>query len=348
MKSFLVKKKNTLKEALKSINNNGNKCVVVVDERNKLLGTLSDGDIRKAIIKKVNINSSIEKYFNRKSYFVNKKNNKNRNYIENLFLKKHIDLIPEIDDQRIVKRIITWSTFFGKEKKFKIKKTPVIIMAGGQGKRLKPFTNILPKPLIPIKQKPVIEYILDKFTSNGYNNFYITINYKSQIIRSYFNDIQKYKKIKFYDEKKPRGTVGCLSDMKLPKCKNFFITNCDIILDIDYADLMKFHIKNKNHLTLVASAKEFVIPYGVCQLNDNGLLEKIKEKPAYDFLVNAGLYLLNYDIKKMIPKNKFFDLTDLLHLLIKKKFKIGVYPVNDTQWIDIGQWGEFKKALENL
>ena len=117
MKSFLVKKKNTLKEALKSINNNGNKCVVVVDERNKLLGTLSDGDIRKAIIKKVNINSSIEKYFNRKSYFVNKKNNKNRNYIENLFLKKHIDLIPEIDDQRIVKRIITWSTFFGKEKK---------------------------------------------------------------------------------------------------------------------------------------------------------------------------------------------------------------------------------------
>ena len=148
MKSFLVKKKNTLKEALKSINNNGNKCVVVVDEGNKLLGTLSDGDIRKAIIKKANINSSIEKYFNKKSYYIDKKNNKNRNYIENLFLKKHIDLIPEIDDQRIVKRIITWSTFFGKEKKFKTKKTPVIIMAGGQGKRLKPFTNILPLPFL--------------------------------------------------------------------------------------------------------------------------------------------------------------------------------------------------------
>ncbi|MAK12087.1 MAG: nucleotidyltransferase [Candidatus Pelagibacter sp.] len=348
MRSFLVKKKNTLKEALKSINSNGNKCVVVVDEKNKLLGTLSDGDIRKAIIKKVNINSSIEKYFNKKSYFINKKNTKNRHHIQNLFLKKHIDLIPEVDDQGVVKKIITWSNFFGKEKKFKIKKTPVIIMAGGQGKRLKPFTNILPKPLIPIKHKPVIEYILDKFTSNGYDNFYITINYKSQIIRSYFNDIKKYKRIKFYDEKIPRGTVGCLSDMNLPNCKNFFITNCDIILDIDYADLMKFHTKNKNHLTLVASAKEFKIPYGVCQLNDNGSLEKIKEKPSYDFLVNAGLYLLNYDIKKMIPKNKFFDLTDLLNILIKKKYKIGVYPVNDTQWIDIGQWSEFKKALENL
>ena len=348
MKNFIVKKTNSLRDAIKLINRNGNKCVVVVDQKKKLLGTLSDGDIRKVIIKKVNLNSSIEKYYNDDPYFVTTKDLKNRKYIENFFIKKHIDLIPEVDENKIVKKIITWSNFFGKERKYKKKNTPVIIMAGGQGKRLKPFTNIVPKPLIPIKQKPVIEYILDKFVQNGYDNFFITINYKAQIIQSYFDDINKYKKIKFYKEKTPKGTIGCLSDMKIKKCKNFFVTNCDIILDFDYNDLMKFHIKNKNDISLVASAKEFTIPYGVCQTNEFGYLEKINEKPSYDFLVNSGLYLFNYNIKKLIPKNKLFDLNDLLSLVLKKGYKVGVYPVNESKWIDIGQWSEFKKALENL
>ena len=191
MRLFLIKKKNTLKDALRIITKNGNKCAVVVDDRNKLLGTLSDGDIRKVILKGVDINSTIENYYNKDPYFILSNKNENNRFIEKIFLKKKIDIIPEVNENKILQKIITWKNFFGTFKNSQKSNIPVIIMAGGIGKRLKPFTNVLPKPLIPINNKTVIEHIIDKFSLRGYQNFYITLNYKSQIIFSYLKYIKK-------------------------------------------------------------------------------------------------------------------------------------------------------------
>lgn len=347
MKNFLINHNKSLRDALRSINKNGNKCVIVCDKNKKFLGTLSDGDIRKAILSKAKLTEKIKNYYNSKAKFLIK-NKFNKKDLEILFFKKKFDIIPILDELRNIVEVSTWTSVFNKKKIVKKNNTPVIIMAGGKGERLQPFTNILPKPLIPIKGKPVIEYIMDKFEENGFSNFYLTINHKAQIIKSYFKDHDKYNTLNFYNEKKPLGTAGSINKISLKKNKHFFVSNCDIILDIDYLDLLKFHINNKYDITVVGSAKEFQIPYGVCHLSNNGNLKSIEEKPKYDFLVNAGLYLLNSEIKNLVPKDIYFDFTNLINLAQRKNKKIGVYPVHENQWIDIGQWSEFRKAIEVL
>ena len=217
-----------------------------------------------------------------------------------------------------------------KVKKNKIKKIdcPVIIMAGGRGTRLKPFTEILPKPLMPLKNKTVIEHIILNFVKQGFKKFIITINYKSEILKAYFKELKPKYKLKFITENKPLGTIGSLSKVSKKEGKNLFITNCDTISDVNLGEMFKYHIKNDYDVTLLASSKVHRIPYGVCRVAENGDLKKIDEKPKFDFLVNAGLYLVNNEVIDFIPKNKIFHFTDLIKILQKKKYKIGgrVYP----------------------
>ena len=221
-------------------------------------------------------------------------------------------------------------------------------MAGGLGTRLEPFTKVLPKPLIPIDGKPIINHIMESFKNSGSNTFYITLNYKSKILKSYFEELKHKYKIFFLEEKKPLGTAGALFLLKNRIAINFFVTNSDIILNTDYIDLYNFHIESKNDITLVVAAKEYEIPYGSCEISSNGNLLKINEKPKYNFLINSGLYLLNNKILKLLKKNNKIDMNELIELAIEKKFKIKIYPVSDKQWIDVGQWVEYKKIVEKF
>ena len=221
-------------------------------------------------------------------------------------------------------------------------------MAGGKGTRLKPFTQILPKPLIPLRDRPVIEHIIESFTKYGVSNFLITINYKSRIIKSFFEEAKMKYSIKFLEETKPLGTVGGLRKHADRFNEPFFVTNCDTILNVDYEDLYKFHKKNNNDITLVASTKDFEIPYGVCELNKKGTLLKIKEKPKFNFLSNTGLYVLNPKTLNSVPKNKLYQMTQLIEVLRKNKKKIGVYPIEDKLWFDIGQWSEYSDTINRF
>ena len=219
-------------------------------------------------------------------------------------------------------------------------------MAGGSGTRLEPFTKVLPKPLIPIDGKPVIDHIIDRFRTYGVSEFYMTIHHMSKILRAYFEEKNPDYSIGFAEEDEPRGTAGSLKLLADKLNRPFFVSNCDIIIETDYADLYRFHIKNNYDITLVASAKQFDIPYGICALNGNGSLERIQEKPRYNFLVNTGLYVLNPSVIDFIPDNGLFHITHLMEKVRANNGTIGVYPVSEKAWIDVGQWAEYRKALK--
>ncbi|MDC0059781.1 sugar phosphate nucleotidyltransferase, partial [Pelagibacteraceae bacterium] len=244
----------------------------------------------------------------------------------------------------IVVNYLSWENAFGTKKKNKnLQNISIVIMAGGKGDRLAPFTKILPKPLIPINDKPVIEHIIEKFTSFGATKFCITVNYKSLILKSFFKELKPNYSVKFFEEKKPLGTIGGLHSHKKNFKDAFFVTNCDVIIDSDYGDIYNFHKSNKNDITLVASTKDFEIPYGICELNKKGKLSNINEKPRQNFLANTGLYVLNPKVLNLIPKNKFFHMTQLIKIAKKRKLLVGVYPVEDSKWVDIGQWSMYRK-----
>jgi len=339
----------SIKKALQLIKKNGAKALVVIDKNDKLIGSVSDGDIRKAILNNVNLNKNIKNIFNKNpKYLVEGKYSKQ--HLNNLMYKNNYTIIPIIDNFKKVIKIITLTSL--SKKQIKITKrnnilhnVPCIIMAGGKGTRLQPFTDVLPKPLIPIKKKTVIERIITGFTNYGINKFFISINYKSEILKAYFKELKPKYKLKFITENKPLGTIGSLSKVGKKEGKNIFITNCDTISDVNLGEMYKYHIKNDYDVTLLASSKVHRIPYGVCRVAENGDLKKIDEKPKFDFLVNAGLYLVNNEVIDFIPKNKIFHFTDLIKILQKKKYKIGLFTVHENKWLDVGQWDEFKKTV---
>jgi len=260
-----------------------------------------------------------------------------------------LECLPVVDKDKRVVAAVWWVDFF-KKRAQKIKKlnVPVVIMAGGEGSRLNPFTKILPKPLMPIGEKPIIEIIMDRFMDYGCNDFYLSINYKSNIIKAYFNDFEHAYKISYIEEKQPLGTAGSLNFLKRQMKKTFFLSNCDILIEADYADILKYHLEKKNKITLVSSMKHFVIPYGVCEIENEGILRSIQEKPEYDYFVNTGMYVLDKSVLKDIPKNKLYHMTDLINDYLYKGLKVGVYPVSEKSWFDMGQFEALQEMLKKF
>ena len=349
MKDITVKPDITIRQAMKKLSHFGRKCIVIVDEKHTLLGTLSDGDLRKAILDGSDMADSIHNIYQSKpTVLVNGKYKHDE--AKKLFIKYMFDLIPVVDEQNKLINVLYWETVLNngiKKQKEKLN-VPVVIMAGGKGTRMEPFTKVLPKPLVPIHDKPIIEHIIDRFREIGCSDFYSTVNYKGKILKAYFEELQPKYNVSFVDESDPLGTAGSLQYLKEKFDKPFFVTNCDIIIKINYESLYKFHQKNNYEITLVASAKEYIIPYGTCELNGDGHLSHINEKPKYDFLINTGLYVLNPDILQLIPKNKFYHITHLIEDIKKSGKKVGVFPVDDDAWIDIGQWEEYKNAIDKF
>lgn len=351
MTSILIKKNITLTEALNSINSAGKKCLVVIDNKNKLIGTLSDGDLRKAILRDISLNEKVTNLINTKPiYFEETKYDKKT--IKDTLLKFLIDTIPIVDKNKIVKKIIHWEDFFDKNKKTSLlknnNKIPVIIMAGGKGTRLEPFTHVLPKPLIPVNGETIIERIMENFMKQGMYQFKFLINYKSLILKAYLKELKTKFKIDFIEEKNQLGTAGGIFLLKNKIKDNFVLSNCDIIVNCDYNDLIEYHMLNKNILTIVIATKQYAVPYGNCVLKKDGTLKKIDEKPKFDFLINTGLYIINKKVLNFIKKNRSLNMDQLILTLLKRKIKVGVFPIHESQWTDIGEWSEYKKALEKL
>ena len=349
MKDVLAKPDITIRQAMKKLSQSGEKCLIIIDKQNKLIGTLSDGDLRKTILNGSQMGDTINNIYQPNPTVVID-GEYDAADVKKLFIRKRFDLIPVVNTHgKLIDALFLEGILNHTKKKEKDKvNVSVVIMAGGKGTRMEPFTKVLPKPLIPIHEKPIIEHIIKRFTDIGCSDFHITVNHKGRILKAFFEELQPEYEVAFIDEKEPLGTAGSLQYLKGQFNKPFFVTNCDIIIKTDYEILYEFHQKNSFDITLVASAKEYIIPYGTCELNNDGYLSHINEKPKYDFLINTGLYILNPDILNLIPENKFYHITHLIEDAKKQNKKVGVFPIDDDAWIDIGQWAEYKKALDVL
>jgi dTDP-glucose pyrophosphorylase len=347
MKNITIHPKATIMEAMEALGKTAEKVLLVVDDDGSLIGSLTDGDIRRVILKGRDLKGTIENAYNPVPVFVYQKD-VDPQRIKQLLTVNKVELIPTLDEKRRVVDYTTWEMAFGNSRTPEKPRldVPVVIMAGGRGVRLEPFTKVLPKPLIPVGDKPVIDHIIDRFRAYGVRKFFITLHHMSRILRAYFEEKMPDYAIEFAEELEPRGTAGSLKLLSDKLDKPFFVSNCDTIIDTDYFDLYRFHTQNNYDITLVASTKEFSIPYGVCELNHGGSLERIREKPEYSFLANTGLYVLNFTVIDLIPSDKLFHITHLINKIKENGGRIGVYPVSEKSWVDVGQWAEYRKALK--
>ena len=346
--TLLISSNTTLKESMQKLNDTAEQIVFVTDEDNKLLGTVTDGDIRRGLINGFKFSDKVEKVMFKQftSFFCDEPDKKEK--AERIMLREKIEQIPVLDKNNHIVDAVLWTDIFGKKKSVGEKQTytnPVIIMAGGKGTRLDPFTKILPKPLIPIGDKPIIEIIMEKFYKQGFQNFIFTLNYKKEYIKIFLRENSFPYKIEWVEEDDFMGTAGSLSLLKDKINEPFFVLNCDIILNTDYTAIIKWHKENNNLITLVGCHKEVKVPYGILELDD-GILKSFVEKPNYDVIINTGVYILEPEIIGMIPENKSINMNTLIED-ISKKGKVSVYPIHDG-WMDIGQWEEYKNSLKEI
>jgi dTDP-glucose pyrophosphorylase len=347
LKYYLIQKNQSIKTALEYLNFNRDKCLVIINKNKKLLGTLTDGDIRRAILNGKDFSQSIKNIFNRRPYSLVTNGTVTDVKIRRNLIKEY-KVIPIVNKSKKLLNVISLtSNNYSKNVIPKIPTNkhsiPVVIMAGGEGRRLLPHTSVIPKPLIPYKGKSMIEHVTENFKNFGFNHFTITLNYKSDLMKAFFSSNKQLGKFKFIFEKKPLGTAGSLLKIKKSKFKNFFVINCDSILNFNYESFLNYHLESQHDITLVVCKKTQTFKYGSCIISQTGKLKKIYEKPKVSLLANTGLYLVNSKIINLIKKNEKIDMNSLIERAINYKFKVGVFPIHESEWQDLGTWLDFEK-----
>ena len=342
---FVIDANEKLIDVMKKIEGNSRKILFVVDGMERLVGAVTDGDIRRWIIQTGNLESIAEQFMNSHPLTAKRNDVVNaKQYME----KNSITALPVIDENIHILDIIFLDESEIPLHSKKLEDAPLVIMAGGKGTRLYPYTKILPKPLIPIGDIPIMERIIKRFNNYGVERFWATVNYKREMIKSYFADNALSYNIEYVDENKPLGTAGSLRLICENFDKPFFVTNCDILIEADYVDLYDYHLNSGNELTVVTALKNIEIPYGVVHASGNGTIDYLEEKPRLSYFVNTGMYILNPRLKDEIPQDTFFHMTDLIEKLLKEERKVGMYPVGEDAFLDMGEFEEMHRMEEKL
>lgn len=328
---LILDKTTTFQDAIRLLDLNGNGVLPVVDMDNKLLGLITDGDIRKAIL---NNQLDLEHIINKNPYklHIDSSRNKIINFLKSV-LRRHI---PLIDDEGKLVKIFTLD-----EVEYNLKNNWVVIMAGGLGTRLGELTQNTPKPMLELGGKPMIEHIIDMFVADGFSKFMISVNYKSEVIKNYFKDGRDFGiQIKYLEETKRLGTAGALSLIDIDMNEPFFVTNGDVLTTISYNSIIEFHSVNKSIATMCIKEESYQIPYGVIDIDEEKNIISVTEKPSYKFFINTGIYLLDPSVLKYVPKGEYFDMPSLFERVRKSGSMAKSFEISDY-WVDVGRPNDY-------
>lgn len=338
MNNKLILEKNTeFDDAIKLLDSNGNGVLPVVDNSNKLIGIITDGDIRKAILNK---NLDLEHIINSNPFRLNINTSKVKRiqYMKQI-KRRHI---PLVDDKDKFISIFTLDDI-----DFNLKPNTVVIMAGGLGTRLGELTKHTPKPMLHVGDKPILELIIEKFMIYGFTKFLISVNYKKEVIKEYFRDGSKWGiEISYLEEDKRLGTGGALSLIKTELTEPVLVTNGDILTNIDFEEFLNYHLVKKSTATMCVREYEHIIPYGVIETSEDKIIA-LSEKPKIKFNINTGIYILNPDAISRIPVNEYYELPSLFQNLIDNNITPYYYQVVDY-WIDVGRKEDFLQANNDI
>lgn len=324
-------------ETMKMIDETTLQFAVVVDEEMHLKGTVTDGDIRRGILKGLVLESPIKEVMNQFPTF-EKAGMKNIFYKE-LMQKRHLKQLPIVDDNKKVQRVL----FLDDVSQTLKKENTIVLMAGGLGTRLRPLTDDIPKPMLKVGDKPILENIIESFKSFGFYNFILSVNYKKEIIKDYFQDGSYFGvRIEYAEENKRLGTAGALSLLKEKPNAPFIVMNGDLLTKINYEQLLDFHNEMNSEATMCVRDYEYQVPYGVIETEHHRLLS-IVEKPIHKSFVNAGIYVLNPDVLHQVPKDEFYDMPELFKKLMDQEKEVSVFPLREY-WLDIGKMDDYERA----
>ena len=331
----------SISTALKKLDALGADAILfLVNQENKLVGSLTDGDLRRGFIKGLNFETPLLEFIQAHPSFIYEKENAIEQIEE--FKKRNLKIIPILNRQHQIVDILN----------LRIQKTLIpadaVLMAGGEGKRLRPLTQNTPKPLLKVGDKPIIEYNIDSLSQYGIRNLYLSINYLGEQIENYFGNGQdRNLNIKYIKESKPLGTVGSILLADGFEHSDILIMNSDLLTDIDYADFYKQFIQSKADMAVATIEYKVDIPYAVLETDADQCIRSLKEKPRYTYYANAGIYFIKKELLELIPSNTFYDITDLMNQIMELKKKIVMFPINGY-WLDIGKHEDFKKAQEDI
>lgn len=337
-KDYIVKNKISIKSAIERMNINSNKSILfVVDEMNLLVGSLSDGDIRRGLLKGLTIKDNVSKITRKDPKYITA-GSLDLLRIKN-FRSNDLKIVPIVNQNKKIVSILN----FNERKSY----LPVdsVIMAGGRGERLRPLTDKTPKPLLNIDGKPIINYVIDHLTFSGIENIWISINYMSDQITSHLKKL-KIKNLNYLKESRPMGTIGSLSLIDNLKHDIVLILNSDLICNIDYELFLTDFLKQKADITVLTIPYNVSIPYAILDTEEN-VIKSFKEKPTYSYQSNGGIYLMKKEVLKLIPKDTFFDATDLIEKAIKNNLNVTSYPFSGY-WLDIGRMDDYERAKKEV
>lgn len=322
--------------------------MLFVFEDEKFLSILTIGDIQRAIIKGIDLNSPVTSILDLDKKFVSP--SEPIEVVREKMLRLRAECMPMVDADGNLVEVYFWNEIFKHSETQDREKIdlPVVIMAGGKGTRLKPITNVIPKPLVPVGDKSILEVIMDQFEGIGCHKFYMSVNYKADMMKYYLSQLDHKYDIEFFMEDKPLGTIGSVALLKGKITTPFIVSNCDSITDQDYRDVYDYHISNHNDMTIVTMIKNFKIPYGVIETGEDGLMVNLKEKPEQTYQVNTGVYILNPECIDEIPCGEFFHVTHLMEKIKARGGRVGCFPVSENSWHDMGEWPEYLKMIKVL
>lgn len=343
MNEMMINEDADIIEAMRQLDKSAKK-VLFVHRNGVLLASVTDGDIRRWILKKGNLQATVKDVANYqpKYLYQNQAEQASRIMREN-----EISAVPVVDNSHIIQDIICVNIPEKTQTRFE-REIPVVIMAGGLGTRLSPYTHILPKPLIPIGDYPIAEHVINCFREYGCKRFYMIVNYKRNMIKAYFDELQKNYVIDFVDEERALGTGGGISLLKGKIDKTFILTNCDILIDDDLTKAYEQHMESHNLITMICSLKNFTIPYGVVKIGKNGSIESMEEKPEMSFFTNTGCYFVEPEVIESMEYNEPIDFPMVIEEYIREGGRVGVYPIGEEAWSDMGELDEMKRMKARL